>query len=110
MDVKTAIAARDGHVCVICGCPGTTLDPLVPHHRRGRGAGGSKDPATNLPSNLLALCARDNHWLEDSTDPAHYANGWKVRRNGVRAPSDVPVLYPDGHLYLLTHDARKVPA
>lgn len=109
-DVKASVAARDGHVCVICGRPGTTTNPIVTHHRRGRGSGGSKDPATNRASNLLALCARDNHWLEDSTDPAHYVNGWKVHRNGQHAPAGVPVLYPDGRLYLLTDDARKVPA
>jgi len=108
--VKASVAARDGHVCVICGRPGTTTNPIVTHHRRGRGSGGSKDPATNLASNLLALCARDNQRLEDSTDPAHYVNGWKVHRNGVRQPADVPCLYPDGRLYLLTDDARKVPA
>lgn len=109
--VKAAVKHRDGNACVICGRPGTDTDPLVIHHRRGRGAGGSSDPSTNRPSNLLAVHRTANSGLlEDATDPSHYTNGWKVHRNGNRAPADVPALYPDGRLYMLTDDARKVPA
>lgn len=108
-DVKTAVRARDGDRCVICGRPDTSTDPLVVHHRRGRGSGGSSDPATNRAPNLLMLCAHHNQWLEDCTSPDHYTHGWKVHRNGQHPPSSVPVLYADGRRYRLTDDARKVP-
>lgn len=53
--LKDSIRERDSHRCVRCGwyvAPGTGSV----HHRRNRGAGGSRDPLTNHPSNLILTC------------------------------------------------------
>lgn len=49
--------ARDDACCFLCK---VTLwrgqGSYSVHHRRARGMGGSKDPVTNSPANLLLLC------------------------------------------------------
>ena len=56
-----------------CGHPGTHT-----HHRRPRALGGSSDAATNLPSNLVLLCAF-HHALFDSYREYALAGGWLVK-------------------------------
>ena len=97
--VVNILRARDGGVCVVCGCSGSDVDPLVVHHRLNRGAGGSKNPAVHAPPRLLLVHASVNGWFEDNPAAAEWA-GWKVR-HGVVDPADVPVLYADGRRYLL---------
>lgn len=51
--VKLRSAQGGDHpLCELCGRAGNGNV----HHRKPRGMGGSKDPAINLPSNLLWLC------------------------------------------------------
>lgn len=50
-DVRDAVWARDGGLCVWCGHWATDTQ-----HRQPRQMGGSTDPAINLPSNLVAMC------------------------------------------------------
>ena len=64
------LRARDTH-CWHCGIE----DDLVPHHRKNRGAGGSKllDHATNL----LMICASYNGLMESDADCAAQARVYK---------------------------------
>jgi 5-methylcytosine-specific restriction protein A len=57
------------------------------HHRRPRALGGSSDPATNRPSNLVLLgrC----HELLESQRAVALAKGWLVRQGD--DPAAVPV-------------------
>jgi hypothetical protein len=79
------------------------------HHRRPRGAGGTKRRDTNGVENLLVLSAAD-HELVESQRTLAYARGWLVRQNAI--PSAVPVVVMvDGRpaLVLLTDDAAYAP-
>ncbi len=84
------VRERDGHACAVCGGPG----PFQTHHRRPRAMGGTSDPGTNLPSNLLTLDERCHRLIE--TDPdmmrkAYGMAGWKTRQG--RDPAMVRVLH-----------------
>jgi 5-methylcytosine-specific restriction enzyme A len=79
------------------------------HHRRPRGAGGSKRRDTNGVENLLVLSAAD-HELVESQRTLAYARGWLVRQNAI--PAAVPVqLLVEGvrRLVLLTDDGGYRP-
>lgn len=78
------------------------------HHRRPRGAGGSKRPDTNLASNGLMLCRVYCHpWAESQRDEARDDRGWLISqfRKDV-TPSQVPVLLHDGWFLLDDHGGR----
>lgn len=59
--VREQVIRRDGGQCVVTGQFLVDPDTLVPflqfslQHRRARGAGGSKDPVTNSPENLILV-------------------------------------------------------
>lgn len=77
-------------VCeVMARCPGRAVALYDLHHRRNRGAGGSKRPETNLAGNALAAC-RDCHAFIGAQPETAYCNGWLVRQN--QTPAEVPVL------------------
>jgi hypothetical protein len=91
-------AERDDWRCFSCGT--ATLDrPSNLQHRDARGMGGTSDPLSNSPANLITLCgtpltlchgrvekrlAGDNlagYWLKNGQDPAttkvwHWRFGW----------------------------------
>ena len=90
-----AVRQRDGWACVRCGVRGGVQFSV--HHRRPRGAGGSRDPHTDCPCNLLTLCMADHGWVESRRADA-LAQGWLVRQG--QSPSMVPVATRDGTLYL----------
>lgn len=62
--------------------------------------GGSKQ--LDVPSNIIAMCARMNGEMESNPHAAEAArnNGWKLRRG--QDPENTPVWYPrdDGWFYL----------
>jgi 5-methylcytosine-specific restriction protein A len=70
-------------------CPGRAVALYDLHHRRCRGAGGSKRPETNLTGNALAVC-RDCHSFIESQRETAYSNGWLVRQH--QEPALIPVL------------------
>lgn len=107
--VQRSVRARDGGVCVVCGQTGTPWDPLVIHHRRNRGQGGSTDPALNQPANLLLVHSSVNSAWEADAGRAAVARraGWKVSRY-VDAP-ETPVRYPDGWWLLDDDGGRRRP-
>jgi hypothetical protein len=59
--VRAEVIRRDGGMCVVTGRQVVDPETLVPfvqyslQHRRARGAGGSKDPVTNSPANLVLV-------------------------------------------------------
>lgn len=55
---RMRILIRANFVCEFCGHNRSkdSLGYWSVHHRRPRGMGGSKDPLTNSPLNLLLLC------------------------------------------------------
>ena len=84
--------------CVICGRSDL---PVQIHHRRPRGAGGSKDAATNRPPNLITLCADHHRWVESnreiSREKGYLVPSWED-------PATVRVRHAVHGTVLLTHD------
>lgn len=75
-------------VCeVMAVCQGRQAEAA--HHRRPRGAGGSRRPETNQPANSLAVCAADHEYLESHREEA-LRFGWLVLQH--QTPADIPVL------------------
>jgi 5-methylcytosine-specific restriction protein A len=104
----TADLDDDRHVIceVMARCPGRVVALYDLHHRRCRGAGGSRRPETNLAGNALAIC-RDCHAFIESQREMAFRNGWLVRQS--QTPADVPVLYR-GRWVLLADDGTVTPA
>jgi 5-methylcytosine-specific restriction protein A len=71
------------------------------HHRRPRGAGGSRDPLTNTAANAAALCRPCHSWAEGNRTKA-LMDGWLLRQG--QSPVDIPVLYHNRHWVYLTAD------
>lgn len=75
-------------VCeVMAVCQGRKAEAA--HHRRPRGAGGSRREDTNLPANSLAVCTDDHIWIESHREEA-LRFGWLVLQ--AQTPADIPVL------------------
>lgn len=68
------------------------------HHRRPRGAGGTRRPTTNEPINLVLLCA-DCHRHVESHRAEAKAAGWLVAQ--WEAPETVPLTTLDGRQFIL---------
>jgi 5-methylcytosine-specific restriction protein A len=87
--VRALIRERGDGYCEICG-----RSPFwgQAHHRRPRGAGGSKRNDTNLPSNALWLCSGPDgcHENVESNRALAYDNGWLVHQGA--NPREVAVL------------------
>lgn len=83
-DTVDMVLERANHCCERCG----RARPEQIHHRKPRGAGGSRDPAINSPSNLLALCSQCHVEVESDRTKA-YEQGWLVHREN--DPAVVPV-------------------
>lgn len=83
------------------------------HHRRNRGSGGSRNPAINLPSNLLLVCGTPttlcHGWI--GNHPAEAMDlGFSVSTNGRIAPSAVRVKHAVHGLIYLLDDGGWLPA
>lgn len=68
LKVKKLIYARDQY-CWHCGAD----TDLVIHHRKNRGAGGSKNPDINEPPNLMLVCWSWNDLMESHYQSAELA-------------------------------------
>jgi hypothetical protein len=98
--VRELVWKRAGSRCERCCAPITGGDHSI-HHRRPRRMGGSKDPLTNSPANLLLLCGSGttgcHGWIESHRATA-YELGLLV--HGWQDPRAVPLL---GGVYLTDH-------
>ena len=75
-------------VCeVMAVCQGVEAEAA--HHRRPRGAGGSKRPGTNQTANALAVCAADHEYIETHREIS-LRYGWLVLQ--CQTPTTIPVL------------------
>lgn len=103
--VLNIIRERSGDLCEVCGKQAGQT-----HHRRPKGMGGSKDPATNCPSNLLRLCGGANvtgnchSWIESNRHRA-FEEGLLVPQ--FRDPLTVRVKLRHGWVFL-TDDGRYI--
>ncbi len=68
------VQARACDMCERCASP----EPCQVHHRRPRGMGGTRRPRTNMPSNLLFLCAKCHREVELNRTVS-LEQGWLVR-------------------------------
>lgn len=100
--VRAIIHERSDWICEVCVPPLGGDGPLQrlgcqAHHRRPRGAGGSRRPSTNQASNGLWVCAEHHAYIESHRTEA-LANGWLLRQH--EEPLSVPVLYRGTTVYL----------
>lgn len=98
---RVLVYARANNRCELCGnyAYGGSV-----HHRRRRGMGGSKNPATNKASNLLLLCGSGTtgcHGTVESDLPRSYENGWVLRQG--TDPLSEPVWLQIGRVLLDNH-------
>lgn len=104
---RRLIFTRDGHACVCCGITEGQA-ALTVHHRRNRGMGGNTQ--VNTVAYGIVCCWVCNGLQETSAKRAAEARarGWKLCAG--QDPTDVPVLYPDGHRYRLLPDGTRQAA
>ena len=102
--VRSLVWERDGGCFVRCALRGG--EHVFPghqvHHRRPRGAGGSRLEDTNSPSNLVLFCAGCHSDTESYRERATLM-GWLIPQCGI--PATTPIRYR-GRWVLLTHDGQ----
>ena len=96
--VRDQIDRRANGMCERCGLPALVVQH---HHRRPRGAGGSKAADTNTAANALALCTECHTWIESNRVKALEV-GWLVHQG--HNPATVPVLRFGSDWVLLADD------
>lgn len=84
--VRQQLADRSNGLCEICG----VAEPVDAHHRRPRGAGGSKADDTNTAANGILIC-RDCHSMVEARREFALDRGWLVRQG--QSPAGVPLVY-----------------
>ncbi|MFD3426057.1 hypothetical protein [Nocardia fluminea] len=92
------VRRRSGTVCEVCGARRANQI----HHRRPRGAGGTRRPETNSPSALLDLC-NECHALIESRREWARDHGYLVRQH--LDPATTPV-WLWGRWVLLADDGQ----
>jgi hypothetical protein len=83
--VREQVVNRALQRCERCGMSSVAFQW---HHRRPRGAGGSKAPDTNLASNCVLLCVPCHQSVESNRDDALH-EGFLVLQG--HRPAEVPV-------------------
>ncbi len=72
------VRERAGGLCERCGF----AEAQQVHHRRPRGAGGTRNPAINLPGNLYFVCMLCHAYIEsnrvESLDKGWLVASWEV--------------------------------
>lgn len=86
------VTARSGGNCEVLAT-GCTLMVEQLHHRRPRGAGGTRRPETNGAANALAACSRCHERIESMRNWAR-DNGFLVPQN--QDPRDIPLWWRCG--------------
>lgn len=90
---RAVVVTRAAGRCELCGerLSGDGVAYSI-HHRQARGAGGTRRPEANYPSNLLLVCGTGTtgcHGSIESNRDIAYDNGWLVRHP--TDPATVPV-------------------
>lgn len=92
--VREIITERAGGACERCG---SARGDMQMHHRRPRGAGGSRRPETNQAANGLLLDSACHLWIE-SNRTAALSDGLLVRQSDT--PATVPVFRRGVYVWL----------
>lgn len=100
---RKAICERAGDRCEVCRV--AAVAQL--HHRRPRGAGGTKRASTALASNGLALCGPCHHWCEMNRTESMKL-GYLVSQYW--EPSNVAVCLDGRFVFLTDSGAYEIPA
>lgn len=101
--VRALVRQRDGHRCL--RCDRSILDsPASIHHRVPRRMGGTSDPRSDDPRNLVTLCGTGttgcHGWVESNRNEAR-ESGWLLRDySGL----DDAMYTPDRVLVMLDED------
>ena len=107
-ETRELVYKRDQYRCARCGKHAGN-GPMSIQHRRARGMGGTRQPNTNSPSNLILLCG-------DGVQGCHgriERNRAEARKTGynvpqfVANPASIPVRYWDGRTYILNDDGSR---
>lgn len=96
--VRDCVYARDRFACVLCG---DRDGAFALHHRRPRGAGGTRRANANSPANLVLLC-NDCHAHTESHRADALDRGLLLPQS-VEDPSTAPVVW-HGKTVLLHDD------
>lgn len=110
---RQLVRERDTHCCANCGW-NIIGRPHGIQHRRARGRGGTRNPAINLPSNLILLCGFSTtpdscNLRAERRDRDMVAAGFVVSLNSRLSPADVPVQHSLYGLVLLRDDGTVEP-
>ena len=103
--VRARVMARSGGFCEVrvAGC---WDEASQIHHRRPRGMGGSRSPATGGAANACAACTPCHNHIEQNRVQAR-DKGWIVRQSA--DPAQVPV-YRYGRWVLLDDEGGITPS
>ena len=80
---------------------------LVPHHRKNRQAGGSKQREQDV-TNIILICALWNGAMESSADDANAARSAGHKLRSWQSTFNPVYDMPSGRWYRLTSDGGKV--
>lgn len=94
-----AVVARDGGVCA--RCPAAAGADV--HHRKARGMGGTRDPRSSDPRNVVTLCRACHDGIESNRTKA-LATGWLLRSYD---DLDEPLVALDGRRIHLAADGGR---
>lgn len=100
---RQQVEERAKGLCEVCGSP---VEVPQIHHRKPRGMGGTKNPASRSAANALYVHFRCHEWIERNRSEA-YGMGYLVHQT--EQSSDKPVLLPTGW-FLLQDDGSLLPA
>jgi hypothetical protein len=94
--VRALVRARDHNRCAVCGRHAGETPNI--HHRRNRGAGGSRNPELNLPSNLIVVCGSGTtgchgKLTENRNRDRALAAGWIISLHSPRQAAGVLVCH-----------------
>ena len=88
--VKELILTRSSGHCEVISGSWCTQRADQYHHRRPRGAGGTRRASSNAASNGLHVCHMCHHYIEDQRRKA-FLRGWLVPQAG--DPLTAPVMW-----------------
>jgi len=101
--ILTKLRKRDLY-CLHCG--EDRIEMLVPHHRKNRGMGGSKQ--LDRLDNLLLICAGYNGLMESSAAVADNAREYGHKLDSWQSLDEPVYDECDGEWYVLTEAGEKI--